>query len=286
MAVVAFGGAMRICYIDEAGCTGALPCSDSEIQPIFLIIGAAIDQAKSKALTEDVLLLKRHFYPNAMSTSAPLLNHILVEIKDSDIRKEIRAGNRNERRAALHFLGCALRLLEKHEIRIFGRLYIKGIGEPIDSHAIYTYSVQTICSNFQRYLEESDDVGLVIADSRNKGKNSGVSHSIFTQKFRYLGDLYGRILEMPTFGHSENHAMLQVVDWLASGMLFPMATFEYCSGYVSSVHVCPRFQDIQVHCGLRLRKLQFRYNDGGIWKGGIATSDGMSKRHGGYLFGK
>ena len=34
-------------------------------------------------------------------------------------------------------------------------------------------------------------------------QNDGVSHSIFTQKFKATGDAYGQY-EMPTFGHSEN----------------------------------------------------------------------------------
>ena len=276
---------MRICYIDESGDLGALPSATSSIQPVFTIIGLAVDQNRLKGLTADLLFLKRHFFKGLMPKSRHVLGDILVEVKGAEVRKSVRNGNRNERRAALHFLGCVLKLLEGHEARIFGRLWTKEIGKSINTLSIYTYSVQAICANFQRLLEDDDDCGIVIADSRRKSLNVGVSHSIFTQKYRYLGDMYGRILEMPTFGHSENHAGLQIVDWLASGMIFPMATFGYCSGMVSSVHVHPNYQSIRDHCGSRLRALQYRYNDGGVWKGGIVTSDMLTKQPGGILFG-
>jgi hypothetical protein len=176
--------------------------------------------------------------------------------------------------------------LEKHDVRIFGRLWVKGIGSPINTVSIYTYSVQAICATFQQLLEDQHSYGFVIADSRRKSLNIGVSHSIFTQKYRHLGDLYGRILEMPTFGHSENHSGLQLVDWLASGFIFPMATYAYCLGTVNNVHVHANFQAIQQSCGERLKNLQFRYNDGGVWKGGIVTSDALTKRSGSVLFRK
>jgi len=44
--------------------------------------------------------------------------------------------------------------------------------------------MQDICSHSQKYLCSVDDRALVIADSRNKPKNAGVSHSIFTQKYK------------------------------------------------------------------------------------------------------
>jgi hypothetical protein len=64
-----------------------------------------------------------------------------------------------------------------------------------------------------------------------------VSHSIFTQKFKAEGDQYPRVLEMPTFGHSNNHVGIQIADLLASALLYPMATCAYCRGHVSNVHV-------------------------------------------------
>ncbi len=80
----------------------------------------------------------------------------------------------------------------------------------------------------------------MVIDSSAPKLNSAMAHSIFTQKFKATGDSYGRMLEMPTFGHSENHVGLQLADLLASGLLFPMASHCYCTGHVQNVHVHKR----------------------------------------------
>jgi len=91
---------------------------------------------------------------------------------------------------------------------------------------------------------------------------------------------------MPTFGHSENHAGLQLVDLIASAVVFPSASFTYCTDHVSNVHVQPRFEQIRSMFGPRLRSLQFRYqDDGGKWRGGIVVHDAIGERNGSLLFG-
>ena len=47
---------------------------------------------------------------------------------------------------------------------------------------------------------QTGDIGICIADSRNKFKNIRVSHSIFTQKFSPAARNYLQIAELPTFG--------------------------------------------------------------------------------------
>lgn len=268
---------MYICYVDEAGCTGALPSPSSPIQPVFLLVGVALQQSRLHALTRDFLTLKRELFPGFIRPGSAVLDQIVMEIKGGEIRRQIRSNSRNERRHAVRFLERTTRLLEQHDGRIFGRLYVKGIGEPINSASIYTFSVQDICTHFQRFLEQNAESGVVIADSRRKGENARVAHSVFTQKFKALGDPYDRILEMPVFGHSENHAGLQIADAVVSGLLFPMATFAYCTGYVNSVHVHPNFGEVRRRFGNRLKALQYRYNQDAKWRGGIAVSDGLAK---------
>ncbi len=178
-----------------------------------------------------------------------------------------------------------LELIEQHDAKTMGRIWIKGIGMPFNGIATYTFSVQSICNYFQQFLTEKQDQGIMIADSRNKVKNVQVAHSIFTRKFRIGGDEYDRILEMPVFGHSDNHAGIQVADLLCSAMLFPMATYTYCLGHVSSTHVNQRFGRIRERLGKRLEKIQFRYQESsGKWKGGITVSDAIAHRHGKALF--
>jgi hypothetical protein len=66
-----------------------------------------------------------------------------------------------------------------------------------------------------------NDRGVVIADSRVPGQNVNVAHSVFTQKYRATGDPYPRILEVPVFGHSNNHVGLQLADVVGSALLAP-----------------------------------------------------------------
>jgi hypothetical protein len=177
-------------------------------------------------------------------------------------------------------------LIEDHVMRVFGRVWIKQPGAVCDDQAVYTFSVQAICANFEKLLETSDDTGLVIADSRLPTDNAAVAHSIFTQKFRTAGDCYPRLLEMPSFGHSRNHAGLQVADLLCSALLFPMATAAYCTGHVANVHVDPGFDVLAGRFGNRLRAVQYRYNDGSRWRGGLTVSDQIAKRSGALLFNR
>lgn len=149
---------------------------------------------------------------------------------------------------------------------------------------MYTYSIQALCKSFQNLLELENNHGIIVADSRNPYQNVGVSHSIFTQKFKATGDAYGRILEMPVFGHSENHVGLQLADILCSALLFPMATFTYCTGYMNSVHVHPKYKLIKERYAARVMNLQHRYLDQGRYRGGITVNDQIAQRTGGELF--
>jgi len=82
----------------------------------------------------------------------------------------------------------------------------------------------------------------VVADSRRKNQNMDTSHSIFTKIFSNSGNAYPNLLEMPTFCHANNHALIQIADFICSGLLFPMAAYSFCTGYVHNVHVSPQFQ--------------------------------------------
>ena len=88
---------------------------------------------------------------------------------------------------------------------------------------------------------------------------SSVSHSIFTRKFSLAAPGYQHLVELPTFGHSENHAGLQVCDIVCSALLYPIACFAYCTGQVNNVHVQPRAANMRRRYGQRLKALQYRY---------------------------
>ncbi len=275
--------------MDESGDTRNLPATPphGHVTPVLVVAGVVIDQRMLESLTREFIKLKTRFYPRLVRHSSHRLGRILPEIKGADIRRSLRVGaRRKNRRQALFFLDAFMDMLEYHDAKIFGRVWVKEIGGPCDDRATYTFSVQAVCGDFQNLLESRGDTGLVIADSRSPTPNAAVAHSIFTQKFKTDGDRYPHILEMPTFGHSQNHAGLQVADLLCSALLFPMATHCYCTGYVKNVHVDPGFGALAERYGTRLYAMQHRYEDDDERRrGGITVSDPLGHRSGKALFG-
>lgn len=261
-----------------------LPSSTSNIQPVFAFIGIAFNAGIVGDLTREFLELKRRFFPG-IHKSAHYLDDILVEIKGADIRRNIATGNRRSSRAAFGFLDNLFTLIEKHDGRIIGRIWIKGIGKLFKGRSVYTFSMQDSCSTFQKYLEFVDDQGFIIADSRNKRANTNVSHSIFTRKFQANGDNFSSLVEMPTFGHSDNHAGIQIADLICSAVVFPMAIQSYCQGYISNVHTRD-YSQLKSRYRSRLQDLQFRYQNpaDNRWRGGIIASDAIAQRSGRALF--
>jgi hypothetical protein len=279
---------MYICYIDEAGCLGALPDEYSSIQPAIIIVGLIIDSKNIPNITNDFLLLKQNSFPKKFREML-YLDCIKEEIKGSEIRKMIREKGRNKQRFALRFIDKSLQLLEKYKVSICGRIWIKSVGNPFNGKAVYSFSIQNIARGFQHYLSNNNSEGIIIADSRRKSLNSNVSHSIFTQKFKIKGDDYGRIVEMPVYGHSDNHACLQLADFVASALVFPIATSVYCCGYIKNrTHHHPKYLILREQFGERLSKLQYSYpisnRNGKISKGGLVVSDSLGKKKGGDLF--
>jgi hypothetical protein len=81
---------------------------------------------------------------------------------------------------------------------------------------------------------------------------------------------------MPVFGHSENHAGIQITDFLCSTLLFPIATQTYCLPKLGiSAHVHAEDARIKIRYAPRLRALQYRYYRQGMWRGGISVDDKM-----------
>ena len=205
-------------------------------------------------------------------------------IKGADLRKQAVSASRRQSRHAIGFLDAVVRLLEKYEARLYGRVYVKGVGRPFNGRSVYTFSLQYICQWFDSSLGGEGTTGIVICDSRNKALNSIASHSVFTQKFQAAGDRYPRIPEMPTFGHSENHAGVQIADLVCSAFLFPMAVDAYCRGALKSVHV-RNYSVLRDRFAARLEALQVRSPDQiGKIRGGITVDDKLTLRPRGAMF--
>ena len=150
---------------------------------------------------------------------------------------------------------------------------------------MYTFSIQDIALHLQHHLQREPTGGLVICDSRSNAQNANVAHSVFTKMFKRSGNSYPNIVEMPVFGHSENHAGLQLADLVTSALIFPIASRTYCQGHVAGPHVHPSYDKLKSRYGTWLKRCQIRYqNADGRWVGGITVSDTVGRRSGGELF--
>lgn len=266
-----------VCYVDEAGCSAPLPSAKTDIQPILVVAGLIVDHAKLPSLTVEFLKLKRKFYPKKF-TSQHLLDDVREEIKGSDIRGVIRR-KALKAKAEMKMLDELLAMLKTHGAKLFATVWIKGIGTPFKARSVYTTSIQFACRTFHAFLEEKDDFGCMLADFRTTQLNDQVAHSIFTQKYRAKGDPLPRLLELPTFGISNNHAGLQITDFICSSFIFPIASATYCRGHVCGVHVTSNDMLIKRRYLARLKGLQFRYsNSRGKMDGGIWVSDAHARR--------
>ena len=279
---------MYLLYIDESGDLGSMPNpipSNGNHQPVLVVGGLLIPAKNLDTLTLDFVHLKDRFYPNLMSPAKNYLDKILIEIKGSDIRRNALRGNRSNRRHAIGFLDKLLETLKSNQVELIARVWVKPIGQPFNGKAVYTSAIQSMYQSFEMFLTKVNGFGVSIADSRDFSKNVNVAHSIFTKKFSSAAPAFGRILELPVFGHSNNHAALQICDIVCSALIYPISTYAYCNGHVSNVHVQPSSAHLRTLFGAALKSMQFRYQDQfDRWRGGITTSDPIAHQNATAIF--
>ena len=263
----------------------SLPAANSNDQPVLVIGGLIIDSARLESLTQDFLNLKSRWFPGLAYPSNKHLDKIIPEVKGADVRRNATRGGHNPRRQAIGFLDHLIRLLQRYDARLVARIWVKGLGQRFDGRPVYTSSIQALYTYFDNFLSSRADFGFCIADSRDYMKNVNVAHSIFTQNYQLTTATYGRILELPTFGHSENHAGIQICDLVCSALLYPIAAEVYCLGIVRNVHVQAGAAALRQRFGAALKAMQHRYQEpSGRWVGGIVVSDAHQGRNSGGMF--
>ena len=274
---------MRICYIDESGDGRRPDPNKPAVPPAFVICGLVVESAVVADLTTRFLQVKGRYHPRKAGHLP--LDGILNEVKGSEIRRDIRSGSRRRTRAAFGFLDQITDLLSTCDVGVIGRVWIKDRSTDSDERSMYTFSIQNIVEHFQHDLETASTSGLVICDSRSTSLNENVAHSVFTKMFKLSGNAYPNMAEMPVFGHSANHAGLQLSDLITSALVFPMACRTYCQDYMKGPHIDPAYDRLKERYGSWLQSRQIRYiNRFGKWVGGLTVSDPVGHRTGAALF--
>ncbi|MER7869210.1 DUF3800 domain-containing protein [Streptomyces cellulosae] len=264
---------MYLCYIDEAGNGQTLDPSRPDAPPVLVVGGFTVHDSCIKQLTWDFLTVKKTYRPQ-LGRARHLSEVIHTEVKGADVRKDIRVGNRDRRRAATLLVDSVLGLLERYNARVLARVWVKQEGHAVNETGVYSTSVGSLTETFQAQLLDSHSRGVMILDSRTKSKNAPNVHCVTTRKYRAGGDLLKGVIESPVFGHSDTHTLLQLADLVVSSLLFPIACHAYLGDVAWNVHCDDAYRPLREEFGERLKKLQFRYQDpSGKWRGGIVVSD-------------
>ena len=270
--VVASGGSsLDICYVDEAGSSELLSETTTSSTPVLVIAGLIVPDGSLKGLIWDFLQLKKEFNRSLQHSDMQLSDIVAAEIKGHNLRGDLRTGGRNDRRRAIGIIEKVLSIVGQRQCRLIARVIVKAEGVAIDDRRVYGASIGWICRTFHHYLEERDQTGLVVLDSRTKVKNTPNSDVITTQIFKSGGDQLPRFCEVPLFGHSDSHVALQISDIIASAVLFPAACAAYCADLTWNVHAHESYDEIRVRFGTTIKHLQYRYKAPSVaqWWGGI-----------------
>lgn len=274
---------MHLCYIDESGGFEAPNSGGRGVTPVMVFAGVILSGDAVPGFTRDFLALKRKYFPGRCAKGRNL-DHILAEVKGAELLAWTRSPSRNKRRQASRIRVDLLDLLEGYDVRLVGRVWVKAPTERLAPTSSYCFAIQDLTRHFNRYLAMAGSIGVVVCDARLPPQNARAAHSVFTDKLRSGGDPVPAVVEAPLFGHSENHAGLQVADLVAGAMLFPMAVHAYCRATATGAHASGRYADVAADIGARLRSRRFVYDGAGRPRGGVTVSDRVGHRPSAALF--
>lgn len=277
---------MLMCYVDESGDTGLFDANERNSQPVFLLCALIVNQSHLESITREVIQLKQKHFPSYSQGTQHWHDWLMVEVKGANIRRALREDTHKSRRHILGFLSAVVSLLESNDAHISARVYIKEPACEFKGASVYSAAIQRLAQTFEDKLMRESEKGVIVLDSRNKVKNVPVAHSLFTWNFSTHGTAYRYMAELPLFGHSDNHALLQLVDWVASGILAPMAASAYCGQYADTcVHASQDYDIIRETFGQRIKALQYRYERDGQKLGGIHVLGGSRRLNPILIFG-
>lgn len=162
-----------------------LPAANAAIQPVFILTGLFVDEAKIRHLTTEFVRLKTKYYPEKFSK----LTHHLESMRIRDQRcggQEALRGDKSKRARASagRFMDEIIALLKGVEAKLVSRIWVKASLSPSMGGPSTRYRRNTSHGAQEQHLISVDARGLIVADFRDPGLNTHVSHCIFSQKFK------------------------------------------------------------------------------------------------------
>jgi hypothetical protein len=230
---------MLTCFIDESGCPGQLPSATSQVQPILVIAGVALETSAIATVTRQFARITQRYH-HGQSRPESICSDLQSElIKGSEVRRTFRSNPAAAEQKEHPLLDSVLDLLRSHQAKLYGTVVVKTAGEEFDGRAVYAQGLSDVARAFHRTLEVEQTQGTVIADFRESKLNGRVSADLMEAKLGPAGDQLPRLLYAPTFGNSEVHAPLQLVDLVCSAMLWPIAAWRFRVELEGSPHIAP-----------------------------------------------
>lgn len=248
---------MHVLYLDESGSAETLCRIHPESTPVFVLGGVCVDIKEQRGLVWDFLKLKEEFNPHLQKKQ--LSDAIAYEMKGSSLRSDIRSTSRRRRRRAISFIHQLIELLNDHKAKVVAKVNMKNVDETHNDVSQYSACNRWVLNSFDKYLAEYKTEGIAILDSRTKVKNSPLVSNVVTAMYRRGGGDFSRLLDAPTFGHSDVHIGIQIADHIVSSLIFPMACYAFCSKYAWNTHVNTNYRILIENFGPALQELQMRY---------------------------
>lgn len=252
---------MHICYIDESGSIEILEENSVGSTPVMVIGGFIVDSKVQRNLIWDFLQLKSQYNPRLKRVKLSVL--IAEEVKGSELRKDLRPQKSTRTiRRSIHFMLEVIKLLEKYECKLVGRVLVKEKGKRYKDLEIYPGYIAWIAKTFEHYLSVHNSNGIMLLDSRTKNKNTPLTSNIVTRFYSSgKGRLLQHLVDAPAFGNSDAHVGLQIADIVVSGMIFPLACNAFCTRYDWNTHCSSTYSLLRNETAARLKALQYRYRN-------------------------
>ncbi len=188
--------------------------------PLFVLASLAFHADAWRSVDRSYLELKKKFFSKEIGKGRPEL----FEMKGSQL---VRPGNKDSRRAHT-FVRRVLELCSNNHMAGFAVGFKKNPIHPTSRTSMYTMALQYLVERFSGFLEETHQgltlgyaaqhaQGIIVADSRmrNLDLNVAISHLSFIFG-NPVGQRCTRVIEAPTFTHSELSVGIQLTDIFAA----------------------------------------------------------------------
>jgi hypothetical protein len=212
---------MFLIYVDESGSSHAHfePLLDGQT-PIFVLASLIFHADAWRTIDRAYLDLKKKFFSKEIGIRRPES----YEIKGTNL---VGPHNRNSRRRHA-FVRKVLELCAENRMVGFAVIFKKNAARPTAKTSMYTMALQYLLERFNGFLDETHHgvtpgsdaqaaQGVIVADTRMRNLDLNVATSHLSYVFGHpVGQQCTRVIEAPTFTHSELSVGIQLTDIFAA----------------------------------------------------------------------